>query len=593
MKLNRKILGLAIALIMLFSSTIPAFAAMPIDTVIVENKAYDFEYFQNNAEAILDVQAALDAGENVYVKFDGGILNVVINEFLENSEELPEVEYYDKDGNVTRYEAGDGDPVESEFKVIEISAIEDITVEFGGELVLPKTVKATLDNEEATEVTLAIEWAENEEFDAEVAGDYTFTGTLSKVEGEEVEFTIPEDKATVTVKVTVEEEVVEALRVESVSAITTNVDSSKDKQMLGFTVNNGKVVTLKELADAGYTVEFKVTADVLEGDATPPTYKSTTGELDESKLASLLAAKTTEFKYQVVITKAGETIEPSELATVKIENYSKIVEEITEVKASVNSLELANGNVGLGDTINLSVKGLLKGAEKADEIDAGNLAITVDKPAILSVAGKTLTANAKGTAVVTIKAGELTETLTFVVGDARDLDATKSTIDKTNLEIAVGKTDKVTLEIKDQYGLAYDAATIDPSATQATDAKGVVIPGKYEITINAAAEAGTTKQEIKLDGVKFAEVTIVTKKPGDLETYELSSDIEVFDLKAPATATISVKGLDAEGLEVDSQPAIDGVAYKLKVNETLATVANNDEVTLKVAAKAGDIIKVE
>jgi len=123
MKLNRKILGLAIALIMLFSSTIPAFAAMPIDTVIVENKAYDFEYFQNNAEAILDVQAALDAGENVYVKFDGGILNVVINEFLENSEELPEVEYYDKDGNVTRYEAGDGDPVESEFKVIEISAI--------------------------------------------------------------------------------------------------------------------------------------------------------------------------------------------------------------------------------------------------------------------------------------------------------------------------------------------------------------------------------------------------------------------------------------------------------------------------------------
>ena len=29
-----------------------------------------------------------------------------------------------------------------------------------------KTVKATLDNEEATEVTLAIEWAENEEFDA-------------------------------------------------------------------------------------------------------------------------------------------------------------------------------------------------------------------------------------------------------------------------------------------------------------------------------------------------------------------------------------------------------------------------------------------
>ena len=110
MKLNRKILGLAIALIMLFSSTIPAFAAMPIDTVIDENKAYDFEYFQNNAEAILDVQAALDAGENVYVKFDGGILNVVINEFLENSEELPEVEYYDKDGNVTRYEAGDGDP---------------------------------------------------------------------------------------------------------------------------------------------------------------------------------------------------------------------------------------------------------------------------------------------------------------------------------------------------------------------------------------------------------------------------------------------------------------------------------------------------
>jgi len=196
------------------------------------------------------------------VKFDGGILNVVINEFLENSEELPEVEYYDKDGNVTRYEAGDGDPVESEFKVIEISAIEDITVEFGGELVLPKTVKATLDNEEATEVTLAIEWAENEEFDAEVAGDYTFTGTLSKVEGEEVEFTIPEDKATVTVKVTVEEEVVEALRVESVSAIDeTGVTVVFDKAFEKDTDD----VTVEVLDNKGNVVEVEAVT-VAEGE---------------------------------------------------------------------------------------------------------------------------------------------------------------------------------------------------------------------------------------------------------------------------------------------------------------------------------------
>ena len=93
---------------------------------------------------------------------------------------------------------------EEELKVAEVSAIKDITVEFGGELKLPGTVKATLNDEEETEVTLAIDWAENKDFDAKKAGNYEFTGTLSKLKDEELKFTIPEDKATVTVKVTVE-----------------------------------------------------------------------------------------------------------------------------------------------------------------------------------------------------------------------------------------------------------------------------------------------------------------------------------------------------------------------------------------------------
>ena len=96
------------------------------------------------------------------------------------------------------------------------------------------------------------------------------------------------------------------------------------------------------MADAGYTVEFKVTTDVLEGDL----HHQHTSQLlvNWMKVNQLLLAARL-LNLNTVLLLTGETIEPSELATVKIENYSKQLRKL-QVKASVNSLELNNVNIG-------------------------------------------------------------------------------------------------------------------------------------------------------------------------------------------------------------------------------------------------------
>jgi hypothetical protein len=562
---------------MLFSSTIPAFAAMPIDTVIVGNKAYDFEYFQNNAEAILDVQAALDAGENVYVKFDGGMLNVVINEFLENSEELPEVEYYDKDGNVTRYEAGDGDPVESEFKVIEISAIEDITVEFGGELVLPKTVKATLDNEEATEVTLAIEWAENEEFDAEVAGDYTFTGTLSKVEGEEVEFTIPEDKATVTVKVTVEEEVVEALRVESVSAINNQVIPAGEATALKFLVNGTEELTAAEFdekyGEEGYEVAFK--------------FNFTPGFAD-----GVVNKTAGTYKYAVEVTDADENVIP-EGGVVAADFVEFKVVEATEATL-VNSIALydgAGGNdgtneewtadtVAVGDIVTIDAKVWENALGETSEDDEN-----IVKPGIATITSSDPTVAYYDNGIQILKAGTVTFTVKFVdIEETVDItvdvklaqEVAGVEADAKTARVATGANVKFTLLDKDGEAMrtattVYYTATladgIEGAATsKASDAKGVT-------TITAEAEAGVYTVNVYKEAAK-------ENKLGSF-TYEAvavaGEEIDEFEIVKAENVKFEITV--GEGGDITKTPAnvtIDGYIDGVKVNADAVKAALAD-----------------
>jgi hypothetical protein len=93
-------------------SVSPSFAEIPGGTVILGGKAYSFEYFNSNIQAIVEIGQAINDNESVYVKVGSGatsmFMDVVQNEMVTN-EVIPEVEYYDATGNTTTYAVNDGD----------------------------------------------------------------------------------------------------------------------------------------------------------------------------------------------------------------------------------------------------------------------------------------------------------------------------------------------------------------------------------------------------------------------------------------------------------------------------------------------------
>src|SRR5699024_793012 len=104
-------------------------------------------------------------------------------------------------------------------------------------------------------------------------------------------------------------EITEEIVVTSVNAVEgQTVDNSTDKQQyLDFTINNNKEVTIEELKEAGYTIEFLTSKDVLndDKDAQP-------NELSQEKLVKAGNS----FTYQVRISQDGEEVALSDHVTV-------------------------------------------------------------------------------------------------------------------------------------------------------------------------------------------------------------------------------------------------------------------------------------
>src|SRR5699024_8671756 len=196
-------------------------------------------------------------------------------------------------------------------------------------------------------------------------------------------------------------DVTEELVVTSVNAIEGQIaDSSSDQpQFLDFTINNNKEVTIEELAEAGYTIEFLTPKDVLkkDEDAQP-------NELSQQKLKDVGDS----FTYQVRISKDGEEVALSDHTTVEVEDFSKALTEVSKIVSEVDGQDKESNVVTEGDKLSFNVYGHLKNNPEK-EVEVTHLVDSVEssKLTIIYIYNDfTGEAIKSGKATVTVKVGD-------------------------------------------------------------------------------------------------------------------------------------------------------------------------------------------
>jgi len=378
------------------------------------------------------------------------------------------------------------------------------------------------------------------------------------------------------------------LVVKSVKAINTTVDIAGTLELA---INgNEEAADLKALKDAGYEVEFKASKNVFEGESNT----SATGKISSEEEVA--------FEYQVVVKKDNEVVAESARQAVEVLNYANTITALTEVNVNKGDLSINDGQVAIGDTdVVLTVKGTVMGNN--EEVTFENATFSVDRPAILTVEKDgTVTPRVKGKAVVTVKVGEKTETVTLTVGDARKVDIEKSTIDTKAIEVAAGKAAKVIVELKDQYGLAFvgnvnadndkDVTVIESKVT-ATQVKveGKDVVGKYQLELVAADKAAKGDVVVKVGETELGKINVTVKEAGEAATYELTTENTEFDLKTEAgkeDKALTLKAFDIDGLEAT---LTDTFIYESS-NEDVIIVDKETGVVKLVATEAGKTAKV-
>ncbi|QCX33452.1 hypothetical protein FDN13_06845 [Caloramator sp. E03] len=269
--------------------------------------------------------------------------------------------------------------------------------------------------------------------------------------------------------------------VSTVSVVSATFDDDTAGQKVGLKVN-GADVDYDYLAAAGYTVEFNA-FDSDGINANDSLFDDTT---NGTLLDDLSAVTGKDFKVQVTITK-GSTVLVSDYATIKIRNLDNTASSISEYTIHNNTLGADQNSTTLvvDETATISKIKVTSGSSKTS-VTSG-IEVKSSNPGVVSVDSTTyeMTAEAPGTATITITYGDLTKTFTMTVS-AKARKVAKVAPDKSTLKMVTGKSATMDLTVTDQYG--------DPFAADGTDDVKVVFPSKF--TDYVPSVSGTNSHDI-------------------------------------------------------------------------------------------------
>ncbi|MEG0480898.1 MAG: hypothetical protein RR539_07860 [Clostridium sp.] len=352
-----------------------------------------------------------------------------------------------------------------------------------------------------------------------VAGDITVAGnkvTSVKVAEDMKSATIsletelaPNTETNVSIKVgdaTKEFKVANGFVVNSVAVVEKSYDDDRADQKLSIKVN-GQDVTVDYLNLAGYTVNFVAkdkdnkAANIFAG--SPATNVSNSGKL----VAGIIKDN---YTVEVQVTKAGSIL-VSNSGVINVVNLDAATTSIDEVlfangNAShinyndgddTDNTELTNTVIGMnsttlvaGETAEIySVKATINGDKKL--VASNGFKVETSNSGVISVDKTTnvITAEAAGTAVITVKVGDVTKTYNFTVtNEKRTLSSVK--LAKPSLKAVTGTTAKVKVNTYDQYGDPIAVATGDIEEVLPKNAANVDLVSSVDVvtSVNSSTD---------------------------------------------------------------------------------------------------------
>lgn len=298
----------------------------------------------------------------------------------------------------------------------------------------------------------------------------------------------PDRESTITVKVGEEKKEFKVKYGYGVTSVTLNeatYDDDRAGQKLTFTVNGQTTdASVEYLALAGYSVNFVATNAVNQAAGNAGTAAAIfDGGVSGSSTGKLRTGiQEGQYNVQMQLIKNG-VVTTSSTAKITIANIDANVSAINSVDfvAGTGTYNVAlTGNAFYMNSTTL-VEGesafvwKIKSSVNNAEVVAGATDFSVESsnPAVISVnpTTKVITANSKGTAVITVKLGNQTKTFNFTVAN----DARKLTSITTSgpLRTAVGLTKSVLVETFDQYGDPFKTIASNPTLNLLADKEKV------------------------------------------------------------------------------------------------------------------------
>lgn len=428
----------------------------------------------------------------------------------------------------------------------------------------------------------------------------------------------------VTLKVKVEGEVKEfttkfEYKVSSVTIADVVVDDDLSGQKLKFKVNGETSdADVDYLALAGYSVNF-VAVQKTTGTATPlfagAVNTSTSGIISSSLIEG------EDYEVEIQLVKSGEAL-VSDKATVKVRNTEATTNTIDSVKFATGATVTYNSPL-TGSDFRLNSTKVVAGEKfyvnaiiatistEQSIVDESKFSVKTSNPAVISVdsdAKGLLTAEAAGTATITVKVGDVEKAYTFTVtNEARKL--TTVTVNPSSVNVIVNKTTGVTVKTFDQYGDPIGVAT---GAAIDEVIPNVDVAGKLTKIVNLDVDVDTTQegsigaQTLQLTGAAAGKGTIyfkdanqkvlgslyvnvsdvdnvasqkleIVKDPNEIRSNDLNLDLQDDNLVRFQLSNYNSQGIYAGAQDLSKDNQSTPAAYTVTVADpTIAEVKTKD-----------------